>query len=169
MPDELIRRAGVAGPDAAAVPDQPAFPVSGWAADPVALAAFLREPNLCRVATLDGRGRPHVVPAWFWWDGTRFHVGAQASDAKVAHVRRFGEAGIEIDADVRQKRGIYATGSARIIDGPEGREEYIRISIEQMKRYRPERPARETAERMAATGEPVVIMVTPRQMISWGR
>lgn len=142
---------------------------SGWAADPNLLADFLAEPNLCRVATIDDEGRPHVVPAWHWWDGTSFWIGAQARDRKVAHIRARHSAGIEVDSDLRRKRGIFCTGEARVIDGADGRHEYVRITAEQIKRYQPDRPPLETAERYARAGEPVVIQVTPDRMISWGR
>jgi len=143
--------------------------ITGWAADAAALRAFLDEAYLCRVATVDEDGRPHVVPAWHWWDGTSFWVGAQAADHKVANVRRTGQAGIEVDADTRRKRGLLATGTARVIDGAEGIREYIRITAQQVPRYQPDRPPQETAEKYSRSGEPVVIQVTPDRMISWGR
>ncbi len=142
---------------------------TGWAADPDALADFLSEPNLGRVATIDPHGEPHVVPAWFWWDGAAFFVGAQATDAKVAHIRRAGRAGIEVDSDIRRKRGVFVRGSAEIVDGIDGRTEYVRITAEQVRRYQPERPPHETAERYALSGDPVVIVIRPERIISWGR
>jgi nitroimidazol reductase NimA-like FMN-containing flavoprotein (pyridoxamine 5'-phosphate oxidase superfamily) len=147
----------------------PAVDISGWAAQPEALAAFLDEPNLCRVATIDENGLPHVVPAWHWWDGTSFWVGAQARDRKIEHIRRSGTAGIEVDGDIRRKRGIYSTGTARLIEGPDGMREYVRITTEQVRRYQPDRPPHETAERFSRSGTPVVLQVTPDRMISWGR
>ncbi len=143
--------------------------ITGWAAEPNALADFLAEPNLCRVATVDEDGDPHVVPAWFWWDGERFWIGAEAADHKVANVRRTGRAGVEVDADIRRKIGVFANGRARVLDGAEGRREYIRISAEQVRRYKPDKPPRETAERMASRGEPVVIEIAPERIFSWGR
>lgn len=143
--------------------------VTGWARDPADLAAFLEEPNLCRVATIDEKDRPHVVPAWFWWDGGSFWVGAQARDRKVAHIRRRGNAGIEVDADIRRKRGIFGTGIARLIEGADGRRAYVRITAEQVRRYQPSRPPLETAQRYSTTGSPVVIEITPDRIISWGR
>jgi len=142
---------------------------SGWAVDPDALADFLTEANLCRVGTIDRVGDAHVVPAWFWWDGERFYIGAQAHDVKVAHVRRSGRASIEVDSDLRRKRGLLARGAARVIDGEHGRNEYIRISTEQVRRYQPDRTPSEMAARMASKGEPVVIEMTPDRIISWGR
>ena len=142
---------------------------TGWATDENALTDFLGEPNLCRVATIDEAGEPHVVPAWFWWDGVSFHVRAQAGDRKVAHVRARGRAGIEIDGDIRRKRGVFARGTAQVVDGYDGLREYVRITTEQVRRYQPDRPPHETAERYARSGEPVVIVITPERLISWGR
>ena len=142
---------------------------SGWAENRAALNEFLREPNLARVATVDQDGEPHVVPAWYWWDGESFWIGAQASDQKVANARRRGRAGIEVDADIRRRRGIYALGPARVYDGADGRREYIRITIEQVPRYQPGKPPIETARTFAQKGQPVVIQVTPDHLISWGR
>ena len=143
--------------------------VRGWATDANALASFLEEPNLCRVATLDTDGDPHVVPAWFHWDGERFYVGCQADDHKVANVRRTGRAAIEIDGDIRRKRGVLVRGTAWIVDGAEGRSEYFRISTAQVRRYLPDRAPIEMANRMAEKGEPVVIVVDPERVLSWGR
>jgi nitroimidazol reductase NimA-like FMN-containing flavoprotein (pyridoxamine 5'-phosphate oxidase superfamily) len=142
---------------------------SGWAADGNQLASFLEEPNLCRVGTVDPDGEPHIVPAWFHWDGEKFYVGADAADHKVQNVRRTGLGAIEIDGDVRRKRGLLARGTAVVIDGDEGRAAYERISIAQVRRYQPDRAPIDTAARMASRGNPVVIEVLPATVISWGR
>jgi nitroimidazol reductase NimA-like FMN-containing flavoprotein (pyridoxamine 5'-phosphate oxidase superfamily) len=142
---------------------------TGWAADVDELASFLDEPNLCRVGSVDAHGYPHITPAWYHWDGEKFSVGADASDAKVRNIRRTGYASIEVDGDVRRKRGILARGSAVVIDGTEGRATYERISVPQIRRYQPDRPPIETAARMATKGDPVVIEVVPASIISWGR
>ncbi|MFN8621657.1 MAG: TIGR03618 family F420-dependent PPOX class oxidoreductase [Chloroflexota bacterium] len=143
--------------------------VSGWAADADALAAFLDEANLARVGTIDPDGEPHVVPVWFAWDGERFLVGADAGDHKVDNVRRAGRASLEIDSDLRRKRGILVRGRVMLIDGDAGRRRYQEVSELQLRRYQPDKPAAETAARMASRGEPVVIEIEPRSIVSWGR
>ena len=143
--------------------------MTGWAADPNELASFLDEPNLARIGTIDRRGFAHVTPAWYHWDGEKFYIGADAADAKVANVRRTGQASIEIDGDVRRKRGILARGTAVIVDGDEGKAPYERISIPQVRRYLPDRGPIEMAAKMASKGDPVVIEVLPGSIISWGR
>jgi hypothetical protein len=87
----------------------------------------------------------------------------------VADVRRTGRAAIEVDSDIRRKRGILAVGTAEVFDGEDGRREYVRITTEQVRRYQPDRPPHETAERYATHGEPVVIVVAPERIVSWGR
>jgi PPOX class probable F420-dependent enzyme len=143
--------------------------MAGWAADAHALDEFLQEPNLARLGTVDENGDPHLVPVWFHWDGARFFVGSQAADHKVANVRRAGRAAIEVDSDVRRRRGVLARGTAWVVDGPDGRTEYARISQAQVRRYLPDRPPMETANRMSAKGEPVVIVLDPDRIVSWGR
>jgi nitroimidazol reductase NimA-like FMN-containing flavoprotein (pyridoxamine 5'-phosphate oxidase superfamily) len=146
-----------------------AVPTRGWAEDPNALANFLDEPNLARVGTIDRHGLPHVTPAWFHWDGERFYIGSDAGDAKVHNIRRTGIATIEIDSDLRRKRGILARGTAVIVDGDEGRTAYEKISLPQVRRYQPDKPPMETAQKMASRGNPVVIEMLPGSIISWGR
>ncbi len=93
--------------------------IRGWAAEAGALDEFLQEPNLARLGTVEENGDPHLVPVWFHWDGQRFFVGSQAGDHKVANVRRTGRAAVEVDSDLRRRRGLLIQGSARVIDGPE--------------------------------------------------
>jgi len=142
---------------------------SGWAQDWHALDDHLAEPNLCRFATTDPGGDPHVVPAWYHWDGERFWIGAQAGDHKVRNVRRSGRAAVEVDGDIRRKRGILVRGTAWVVEGAEGRSAYIRISQAQLRRYLPDRPPIEMANRMADKGVPVVIVLAPESIVSWGR
>ena len=143
--------------------------IAGWAADAALLAAFLEEANLARIGTIDVDGEPHVVPVWFAWDGARFLVGADASDHKVDNLRRTGRASLEIDSDLRRKRGILVRGAATLVEGAAGRERYLAVSELQLRRYQPDKPAPEMAVRMAARGEPVVIELLPRSIVSWGR
>jgi PPOX class probable F420-dependent enzyme len=143
--------------------------VTGWASDEDALEDFLAEPNLCRIGTTDTSGAVHIVPAWFWWDGASFWIGAQAGDHKVANIRRSGRASVEVDSDIRRKRGIVARGTARLVEGAAGVREYRRISVEQLRRYQPAKPPTETADRMASKGAPVAIEIRPESIVSWGR
>ena len=143
--------------------------IMGWAADAETLAAFLEEANLARLGTIDASGDPHIVPVWFAWDGRRFLVGSDAADHKVQNLRQAGRASLEIDSDLRRKRGILIRGTAQLVEGPGARERYQAITELQLARYRPDAPVEATALRMASRGEPVVIEIEPRTIVSWGR
>ena len=143
--------------------------VTGWAVDETELLSFLDEPNLCRIGTVDPDGHAHVTPAWYHWDGERFYIGADAADHKVRNIARTGRASIDVDGDIRRKRGILARGTAVVVSGDEGRAAYERISVPQIRRYQPDRPPIETAARMVSRGTPIVIEVLPASIISWGR
>lgn len=44
------------------------------------IEAFLREPRVAVLATVDGRGRPRTVPIWFLWeDGAAYLFTARSS------------------------------------------------------------------------------------------
>ena len=83
---------------------------------PSDLDAFLREQRTARVATVDGRGEPQVVPLWFvWFDGelflnsTRGNLtvrNALASGARVAAV-------IDDGAAYEELRGALLRGAVR--------------------------------------------------------
>ena len=95
-------------------------------------------------------------------------IDAQAGDRKLpTFVHPVGRG--EVDSDLRRKRGVDSTGRARLIEDADGRREYVRITAEQVKRYQPNRPPLETAERYARTGQPVVDPGHADRLISWGR
>ena len=39
------------------------------------------------LATTRSDGRPHAVPVWFWWDGTRLYFNAAPGSRKLANLR----------------------------------------------------------------------------------
>ena len=144
--------------------------IGGWAEDAGRARGVPEEANLARLGTIDEAGEPHVVPVWYAWDGERFLVGADAADHKVANLRRSGRASLEIDSDLRRKRGILVRGAATLIDGEAGRARSTarRARPRSAATSRTSRPPR-WPTRMAARGTPVVIAITPRSIVSWGR
>lgn len=51
-----------------------------------AVAQRLREEPIVWVTTVRPDGRPHVVPTWFWWDGSAFLVFSKPHAVKVANL-----------------------------------------------------------------------------------
>ena len=109
-------RRAVAAQDAGRFDDE-IVPVGELAAD----ESPRRDTSLEKLAALepvlDPDGTVHVVPVWYHWDGRAIIIGADASSHKVANVRRTGQASVEIDGDLRRKRGVLVRGSATVVDG----------------------------------------------------
>jgi PPOX class probable F420-dependent enzyme len=52
--------------------------------------AFLERESVLWLATVDGSGRPAVVPVWFWWDGDAILVASKPGARKVRNIRNEG-------------------------------------------------------------------------------
>lgn len=56
--------------------------------DPAARAeACLRTALIVWLSTVRPDGRPHLVPIWFWWDGTSILIATKPHARKVANLR----------------------------------------------------------------------------------
>ncbi len=59
--------------------------------------AFLAEPLIARVATTRPDGRPHVVPVWFYWDGTSVYMETPPTFVKAKNLTANPNIAISID------------------------------------------------------------------------
>lgn len=65
--------------------------------DPV-IAELLSGPNLARLAYVDGRGRPHVVPIWFAYQAGEFLMVTSPRADKVRALERSPAVALSIDS-----------------------------------------------------------------------
>jgi hypothetical protein len=79
------------------------------AADPAWVAA---------VATLDETGAPHVVSAWYRWDGEAFHCWSTADLRWPNNLLRDPRIAIVVFEHVSPLRAVYAKGRAEVTVGP---------------------------------------------------
>lgn len=64
---------------------------------PDELDAFLGEQRVCRLATVDGRGRPHVAPVWFVWHGGAVWILSLTRSQRWTNAVRSGEGALVAD------------------------------------------------------------------------
>lgn len=101
--------------------------------------AYLESQTLGRLATVDGRGRPHITPVGFTYNPTTMTIDIggydMASTAKFAHVRRSGVAAFVVD-DVLppwRPRGIEIRGRAEALErAPDAPSGLIRIHLDRV-------------------------------------
>jgi nitroimidazol reductase NimA-like FMN-containing flavoprotein (pyridoxamine 5'-phosphate oxidase superfamily) len=79
-------------------------------------AKFLKEQKILRLATVDGKGRPHLVPVWYDYAGTKFYIGTNAKTKKARNIRKNGKVCFCVDDGVWSPiHGVMGSGKAKLI------------------------------------------------------
>ncbi len=79
---------------------------------------FLEEEAVVWLSTVRPDGTPHIVPVWFWWDGTSLLVFSKPDAVKVRNLRAGSAVMLGVgDADEDFDIGLFQ-GRAEILDAP---------------------------------------------------
>lgn len=79
--------------------------------------SFLSVPRIARMATIN-KGRPHVVPVWYYYDGTNIIVTVTKDSKKVKNLKENPNVSIVIDVIEGDPGNIsFLNGKAVIIEG----------------------------------------------------
>lgn len=128
-----------------------------------ALVRLVERERVCRVATVDPSGMPHVVPVCHVWDGGKLYFAADAKSRKVQHLGANPKVAVVVDVymeDWTRLAGVVLWGTARVIRGGPV---FRRIRTRLYRKY-PQYPE-EAAIEVADT---VIVEVTPTRAASWG-
>lgn len=129
--------------------------------------AFIERHRVAHLATADARGRPHVVPVCYAYDGRHFYVVIDTKPKRVApsklkRVRNIGEnprVAIVVD-DYREDWGrlayVLIRGRARVLEKKDECARALRLLRAKYPQYR----------RMPLEGRPV-IQITPERVVKW--
>ncbi len=128
-----------------------------------AAAQLVERERVCRVATVDARGRPHVVPVCHVWRNGRLYFAADAASRKVRHLEAHPQVAVVVDVYVEdwgRLAGVLLQGTARLVRGGP----VFRKVRAQLYRKYPQYPD------IAAIEPPdtVIVEVTPAHAASWG-
>lgn len=121
--------------------------------------AFLREPNIGVLATVDQRGTPHASPVWYVYDGITIVVSTFKRSRKFVNILVNPNVTLVVDRRIVPYyavivRGIAEAGPALTDD------ELLRMSVH----YYGDAVGRQYAARGRAENE-VTIRITPRRII----
>ena len=87
----------------------------------IAVQELLNQPILARLATANPKTlQPHVVPVWFWWDGTTVWISAFSSTRKVKDLEKNRRCAVLIEPPNPQDgglQGVLFEGVAELISG----------------------------------------------------
>lgn len=124
---------------------------------------LVQRERVCRVATIDLQGQPHVVPVCHVWDGRKLYFAADASSRKVQHLKANPRVAVVVDVyveDWSRLVGVLLQGKARLLTGGP-RFRHARTLL--YKKY-PHYPEEAPIEAPST----VIVEVTPTRAASWG-
>ena len=78
--------------------------------------AFLSEPHIAVVATLQPDGSPHLTPVWHHFDSGKLMVLASPSTVKVRNIRRDPRVSLCVATDTKPYKHVQVSGTATISD-----------------------------------------------------
>ena len=133
---------------------------------------ILNEARVARLATLDAKARPHIVPVCFVYDGKFFYTAIdqkpkRVAPARLARLRNIREAPRvallidEYDEDWTQLWYILIRGKAKLI--PKSAHKEHARAIRKLRAKYPQ-----YAQGMLGDDAPV-IRITPKRITSWGK
>ncbi len=124
---------------------------------------MLERERVCRVATADRLGQPHVVPVCHVWVDGKLYFAAEGTSRKVRNVFQNPRVCVVVDTyaeDWSRLAGVLVEGTARVVrSGPLFRK--VRTLL--YRKY-PQYPEDAALEPPGS----VVVEVTPRRVASWG-
>jgi hypothetical protein len=79
--------------------------------------AFLAEQRVCRVASVDVAGNPHVTPLWFVWDGAHLWLNSIVRAQRHANLLRNPRVAVVVDAghDYVELHGVELSGTVHAV------------------------------------------------------
>jgi len=77
---------------------------------------FLKSQKILRLATIDKRGMPHIVPVWYLYKEGIFYVGTNTSTKKAKNVKKNPKVSFCVDSGIRSPIfGVMGRGVAKLI------------------------------------------------------
>lgn len=77
---------------------------------------FLKEQKILRLATVDNKGNPHLVPVWYKKIGKKFYIGTNTKTAKAKNIRKNNKVCFCVDEGVKSPiNGVMGIGKAQLI------------------------------------------------------
>jgi general stress protein 26 len=79
---------------------------------------FLKTQKILRLATVDKKNIPYIVPVWFLYMNKRFYVGTNTDSKKAKNISKNSKVSFCVDHGIHSPIfGIMGIGTARIIRG----------------------------------------------------
>jgi len=125
---------------------------------------FLKSQKILRLATIDGKNNPHIVPVWYEFRDKKFYVGTNTRTRKAKNIKNNPKISFCVDIGVKSPNifGIMGIGKARLIL-EKNQVSFIAKRI--LKRYFKSLKVKSAQELLDDTN--CIIEISPRKTIAW--
>jgi len=94
------------------------------------VADFMKRRRIASFATVDTKGKPHVVPVWYTYHDGKVFVQTDRNSAKVRNIEKNKNAAVAV---YNAEEAVIIKGEGRII---EDKEEFIKRTQQHINKYR---------------------------------
>ena len=126
-------------------------------------AEFIKSQKILRLATVDKKGVPHIVPVWYLYKNGNFYVGTNASTKKAKNVRKNSKVSFCVDLGVHSPIiGVMGIGNAKLILR---KNDVARIAKKVLLRYFKSLNNKYAQALLSQTD--CIIEITPKKITAW--
>ena len=124
---------------------------------------FLKSQKILRLATVDKKGIPHIVPVWYLYKNGNFYVGTNTSTKKAKNVRKNPKVSFCVDLGVHSPIiGVMGIGNAKLILR---KNDVARIAKKILLRYFKSLKNKSAQELLSQTD--CIIEIIPKKITAW--
>ena len=78
---------------------------------------FLKKNKILRLATLDKKCNPHIVPVWYLFNSKKFYIGTNSKTEKAKNIKNNSKVSFCVDVGINSPDifGVMGQGNAKLI------------------------------------------------------
>ena len=125
---------------------------------------FLKSQKILRLATIDRKNNPHIVPVWYEFRNKKFYVGTNTRTQKAKNIKINPKVSFCVDVGIKSPDifGVMGIGKARLILE---KKQVSCIAKRILKRYFKSLMVRSAQELLDDTN--CIIEILPRKTTTW--
>ena len=125
---------------------------------------FLKSQKILRLATIDSKKNPHIVPVWYEFKDSKFYVGTNTRTKKAKNIMKNPKISFCVDVGIKSPDifGVMGIGKARLILE---KRQVSKIEKRILKRYFKSLNVKSAQELLHDTD--CIIEISPKKTIVW--
>ena len=81
------------------------------------LDEFLKKQKILRLATLDNKDNPHIIPVWYLFNSKKLYIGTNSKTKKAKNIKNNSKVSFCVDTGINSPDifGVMGQGNAKLI------------------------------------------------------